>query len=362
MTSIPKTLRRGAAVVALGGAFTFVLAGCAGQTNVAIEQGEGSYAVEIAMDPHTLNPPQLATLNFTISDRATGRPVEAFAPVYGALLHDVLISRDLVHFQHSYTGRVSTGALSVLTNFPVSGEYYNHIVFQPEGAEPQHVRSEITTGSAEMRAELLPEPGIPRVSQGVQHDLVFGPNPLRAGQPAQLALYITEKGSAVTELDVVPPAPGPGLMFVTSQDGEHFAIEQGASPGRAVAPQGTGTPAGTTATAIPTRPATGSTPGSPQQNPQQSTGAGAPIPAPTLVPDVANALASVTARPADRLIPVQQTAMTSILETPAVVPSISYGPYVAFTHTFPDAGLYKLWFKTSYRQRTMIVDFVVRVE
>jgi hypothetical protein len=341
------------------------LAGCAGQTTVAIEQGEGPYAVEIAMDPHTLNPPQLATLNFTISDGATQRPVEVFAPVYGALLHDVLISRGLVHFQHSYTGRVSAGALSILTNFPVTGEYYNHTVFQPEGAEPQHVRSEIKTGSAEMRAELVPDPGIPKLSQGVQHDLVFGPNPLRAGQPAQLALYISEKGSAVTELDAVVPAPGPGLMFVTSQDGEHFAIEQGASPSRAVAQQGTstgtGTPSGTTATATPTRPATGSTPGA-QQNAQQSGGAGAPLPAPTLVPDVANALASATARPVATLLPVQQTAMTSILETPAVVPSISYGPYVAFTHTFPEAGLYKLWFKTSYRQRTMIVDFVVRVE
>jgi hypothetical protein len=358
VTSIQYRSRRTTTALALAGVLAASVVGCAGQTNLAVEQGEGPFVVELAMDPQTLNPPQLATLNVTIADRETKQPITAFTPVYGALLQNVLISKDLLHFQHSYTGRVSDGALSVLTNFPVTGEYQNHVVFQPQGAEPQHVRSEISTGSAEMRADILPDADIPKLSQGVQHDLLLGPNPLRAGQPAQIALFISEKGQAVTELDTVPPLPGPGLMFVSSQDGEHFAIEQGAAPSRAVAPREFGTPSGVAATPIPTTPATGSTP----QSQQQSGAAGELVSPPTLVPDVANALASVTARPVATLIPVQQTAMASVLETPAVVPSISFGPYVAFTHTFPEAGLYKLWFKTSYRQRVMLVDYVVRVE
>jgi hypothetical protein len=191
----------------------------------------------------------------------------------------------------------------------------------------------------------------------------MGPQPLKAGEPSQLALFISEKGRPVTAMD--PFLNGPGLMFVSSQDGEHFAIEQGASPSHLAPLQTTGTPgtAGATATAIPTRPATGSTPGAQQMNPQTTSGAAAEMmPPPTLVPDVANAVATLTAQPVSTLAPVQQTAMASIIETPAVVPSVAYGPYIAFTHTFPEAGLYKMWFKTSYRQRQMVVDFVVRVE
>jgi hypothetical protein len=251
--------------------------------------------------------------------------------------------------------------MSILTNFLVTGEYHNHTIFQPEGGELQHVRSEIATGSAEMRPDLVPDTNIAKFSQGVQHDLVLTANPLRAGQPSQLALYIREKGQPVNQLEALLDAPG--IMFVTSQDGEHFALEPGAAPSR-VAAAAESTPGSTPATAVPTRPATGSTPGAEQQQSQgQAAGAaGSPVPPPTLVPELASALASVTAQPVSTLLPVQQTAMASILETPAVVPTVSYGPYVAFTHTFPEPGLYKLWFKTSYRQRVMMVDFVVRVE
>jgi hypothetical protein len=355
-------VRRGAVAIVVGSALVASTAACAGPTNLAIEQDDGPYNVDIAMDPQTLNPPQLATLNFTITERDTGRPVEVLTPVYGALVHDVLISRDLLHFQHSYTDRMIGGVFSVLTNFPVTGEYYNHTVFQPQGAEPQHIRSEIATGTAEMSADLVPDTDIPRFSQGAQHELVFGPNPLRAAQTSQLALFISEKGEPVVELDSF--LGGPGLMFVTSQNGEHFGIEPGAAPSRTLAPRAGSTPgtpaSGATATAVPTRPATGSAPGALQQS--QQDGGAAAIPEPTLVPDVADALASVTARPYATLVPVQQTAMASVIETPAVVPATSYGPYVAFSHTFPEPGLYKLWFKTSYRQRVMTVDFVVRVQ
>jgi hypothetical protein len=362
VTSLQQALRRGVVALAAGSIVAVGVAGCAGPTNIAVQQAADSpYILDVVTDPHTLNPPQLTTLNFTITDRQTGKPVTAFTPVYGALLHNVLISRDLLHFKHSYTDRFAQGGFSVLTNFPVTGEYFNHTYFQPQGAGIQHVRTEIASGTAEMRADLVADPQISRFSQGVQNDILLGAQPLRAGQPSQIALYIREKGQPVTKLDSF--LGGPGLMFVSSQDGEHFAVEQGSAPGYVNA-AASGTPSGTPASAtvvVPTQPATGSTPGTEQQvNSLQASGT--PAPAPTLVPGVENAMATLTAQPVATLVPVQQTAMVSVVETPAVVPSVSYGPYVAFTHTFPAPGLYKLWFETSYRQRVMLVDFVVRVE
>ena len=45
---------------------------------------------------------------------------------------------------------------------------------------------------------------------------------------------------------------------------------------------------------------------------------------------------------------VQQTPQSSILSTPEVLPSVGFGPDLAFTHTFPHAGLYKCWLEVQY--------------
>jgi hypothetical protein len=59
---------------------------------------------------------------------------------------------------------------------------------------------------------------------------------------------------------------------------------------------------------------------------------------------------------------VQETAQSSILGTPEVVPSPAYGPIIAFTHTFPHAGLYKIWLEVYYRGQPVLVDYVLRAE
>jgi hypothetical protein len=85
-------------------------------------------------------------------------------------------------------------------------------------------------------------------------------------------------------------------------------------------------------------------------------------PAPTFQPDVATAIASITAQPVSTLLPVQQTAQSSVIGTPVVQPAVGYGPEVAFTHTFPHAGLYKLWLEVVHGREVILSDFVVRVE
>jgi hypothetical protein len=63
------------------------------------------------------------------------------------------------------------------------------------------------------------------------------------------------------------------------------------------------------------------------------------------------------------LLPVQATAQVSVIETPgAVTPGTGYGPLVAFTHTFPKAGMYKVWAEMSYRGQPVTVDWVLSVE
>src|SRR3712207_7432326 len=56
-------------------------------------------------------------------------------------------------------------------------------------------------------------------------------------------------------------------------------------------------------------------------------------PAPTYQPGVATAIATLTAQPVSTLLPVQQTAQSSVIGTPVVQPGVGYGPERSEEHT-----------------------------
>ncbi len=149
---------------------------------------------------------------------------------------------------------------------------------------------------------------------------------MHAGKPAQLGIYVTERGSPVTEL--WPFLDAPGYLWVIGQDGQDFAFVTGAAEGRSM-----------------------------------SSGSGTAIAAPTLMPGLQAAVSSRTAQPVATLVPVQQTALVSVVQTPgAVVPSTAHGPLITYTHTFPKTGLYKIWSEMQYRGQPILVDWVVNIE
>lgn len=324
------------AAVGLAG---IMLTGCIGQTVVESHENVGNYNVAFSMDPQRLKPPQLATVSYAVTDSKTGKPVLDFEPVGGALMHNVLISRDLTYFKHSYSNLSQQDMFSLLTNFPIVGEYYSYNIFKPANGELEVLKSTIQAGGEGTAPELAVDTDRPKSAFGSQFSMLTGPNPLKAGQPSQLVVYVTERGVPVTQLWSFLGEPG--YMWVIGSDGENFASEVGSAPGQIRPPS---TPAGGE-TAVP------------------DTGTGRMKAPPTLVPDVSNALATRTAQPVQELAPVQLTALASVLETPGVVvPSVGYGPYVAYTHVFPKAGLYKVWSEMQYRGQVLVLDWVVNVE
>jgi hypothetical protein len=322
-------LRRGSTLaltaLALGaGAF---LTGCNGPTVVDQADQIGNYKIDFSMDPQTLKPPQLVTVNYAISDAGTNKPVKSFDPIYGALIHNVVISRDLTAFKHTYATQSQLDQFSMLTQFPQTGEYYSYTMFKPTGGDLQVLRGTIQAGDAGNAPQLVVDANRAKLAYGSRFELLTGPNPIRAGQPSQLAVYVTERGNPVTTL--WPFLDAPGYLWVIGQDGNDFGVETGASQGR---PMGA------------------------------DNAEGQAMAAPTLIPDVQGAVASRTAQPAATLIPAQQTALVSVVETPgAVVPGTGYGPTVAFTHTFPKAGLYRIWAEMQYRNQILTVDWVLNV-
>jgi hypothetical protein len=311
----------------VAGLLAFVLGGCVGQTTVDQSTSQGNLNIAFTMDPARLNPPQLsATLNYALSDAKTGKPVILLDTIYGAQMHNIMISRDLSAFYHTYAGSSQRAEFSMPTQFPIQSQYYSYTLYQPTGSPLQILTGTVQAGQQGAAPQLITDTDHVKSSYGSQFQLILGTNPIKAGTPVQLAVHVTERGNPVTAL--WPNLGAPGYLWIVDENGNHFGVETGAS----AAQQLFGTP-------------------------------GAPLtPGPTFAPDLLNSLATVTAQPVPTLLPVQQTPAVSIVQTPgAVIPSIGYGPTVAFTHTFPTPGLYKIWVEINYRDNVSDIPWVLNV-
>lgn len=316
----------------------FSLAACNGPTFVDNPEGVGDYAVAVSMSPETLNVPQVSTLTYAVTDKRNGKPLNQiedtgtnhFAPIFGALFHEVLISHDLQHFRHSFANSVVLNAVSVQTYFAAKGKYDSYAIFQPQGGDVYVYAHTIQIGSDPGSSPaLVPDANQTKVARqyGLRLYLLTGPTTLRAGQDAQIAVYVTERGIPVSGL--WPYLDAPGYLWIVNQEGKNFTWEPGVSP--AHLKSGADEPS-------------------------------TPLPVPTLIPNLDDLLATRTVLPAPTLAPVQATAQASILEPQPVQPDVTYGPYVVFNHRFEAPGLYKLWFEIQYRGQPIESDWVVQVQ
>lgn len=329
------------------------LSGCTDPTAVNYPATSGKYAVAVSMDPQRLNPPQFATINYKITDPSTGKPVTAFTPVDGALFHNVLISGDLMAFKHSYSDRVSDNQVSLATFFPQKGSYYSFGLFQPAGGDMQLLPGTVKTGEGAEPALTVDSTLAKTLTQyGLRVELFTGTGPIKAGEDSQLAVFVAEHDVPV---DAIWPFLGaPGYLWTINSEGKDFGWETGAAVPHQFAPEATATTeaGGTTSSSSPTPAAVqaSATPVVPTAGP------------PTLAPGIDSALATRTVQPIVTLQPAQATAQVSVINPSLVLPAVGYGPYIAFTHKFPEEGLYKIWIEFKYRNQVVTTDWVVQVE
>jgi len=269
-------------------------------------------------------------------------------PVWGALMHTVVIRSDLLYFRHTFTDQLVEAEASLPTYFPSVGKYYDYTQFKPGGGPLITFRSSISTGDIVAAEPALVEDTNPVKTQGwLTFRLLKDSDQIKSGKPTQLVFNVTERGNEVQAL--TPYLEAPGHLWIVDDKGDNFAHLAGVSESRGMPAPGEGA---TTPTAVPTEETEGATATAP------------PVPtyAPTFAPGIINAMATAGAAPRPQLAPVQETALSSILQTPEILPQIGYGPDVAFTHTFPHPGLYKLWLEVEYRAEVIVVDYVLKVE
>ncbi len=367
MSLMRAAWRRPTLLLALMALAAWAVSGCAGPTTLNETGTTGKYDVRVRLDPVHLNPPALGTLSFEVSDQATGKAVTQFDPVFDVsdLVHTVIVHRDMTFFRHSFTDRLVVGAASVPAAFPEMGTYYTWTYFKPAAAELQVLKTTIQTGT-EPVAQPQDVDLRPKTSYGLRFELLHGSETWRVGEPVQLAFRVTQRGYPVRDLQ--PYFGAPGHLWIVEVPGEGEAGHEGETTGPELDHE-----MGSAQSYIRTVP-------TPEEGQSETSDSGLPnsgelagsdevgggmaptSPAPTFQPGVATAVASITAEPVSTLLPVQQTAQSSVIGTPVVQPAVAYGPEVAFTHIFPRAGLYKLWLEVFHGGEVVVTDFVVRVE
>ncbi len=324
--------------------------GCTGPTSVSPQGGSADYSVDIKMDPVTLNPPQLGTLNFQVTDNKTNKVVSAFDPVAAALLHNVIIGKNLEFFRHDSTQNLVLNQASVAAYFPKQGTYYTYSLYKPAGAPIQTFKSTIVSGTDSVEPQLTEETKLIKTTNGLGVAWVKGTGAIRAGQQTQLLFHITERGDPVTSLWLNYSAPA--HLWLVDQAGNEFTHLMGLADSRALLPNATPGEGTTQSSGSSSEPITVEVP----------VGGGTMTPVPTLFPSLSDALATVTAAPFPTLLPVQKTAGAGLTGTQLVRPAVGYGPDVVFTHTFPHDGFYKMWLELKWQDEVVTTDFVVKVD
>lgn len=362
MSGMRSAWRTPALAIALLTVASALVSGCVGPTTVTEESAGSQYDVAALMDPPALNPPALGSLTFTVRDAKTGKTVTQFEPVFDGLMHTVTIRRDLQFFRHSFTDRLLRGAATVPVSFPTSSLYNIWTYYQPAKQKTQVYKMTVQAGGEGAEPELVEDWRRTKISYGLGVQLLHT-GEWQSKQPTQLLFRVTERGYPVRSLS--PYLGEPGHLWIvdageaSAGEGGRPALDHlsGASEAHVLKP-GVIPVEGSAQTQPGGFPSSGDISGSDQK----MSAPNATLPPPTLMPQAANALASVTAKPVATLLPVQQTPQSSVLGTPAVPPAIGYGPEVAFTYTFPHPGFYKMWLELGYSGQVILTDFTLDVK
>ncbi|MCA0756529.1 hypothetical protein KP806_15850 [Paenibacillus sp. N4] len=151
-----------------------------------------------------------------------GRPVNEFAVTNEKLMHLIIVSSDLQHFQHVHPEYNGEGAFELPVVFPTSGDYKIYADFQPAGMNELTRSDQMTVlGQPPEPEPLQPSETLTASVEGMKVTLEFEDAP--APQSATSMTYTftdEETGEPIKDLELYLGAVGHAVAIHEST--EHF--------------------------------------------------------------------------------------------------------------------------------------------
>ncbi|MFE6054162.1 hypothetical protein ACFQ6N_25710 [Kitasatospora sp. NPDC056446] len=173
--------------------------------------------------PETVGPDGEFTFRITGAD---GEPVTAYEPQHEALLHLIVVRRDLSGYRHVHPELDADGTWRVATPFDGPAAYHVYADFKAVGAAPLTLGVDVALpgGSADRP---LPEPAATADVDGYTVTLA---GQLAAGRGAPLTFLVARDGSPVTDLQPYLAAYG-HLVALRAADLAYLHVHPNGEPG-----------------------------------------------------------------------------------------------------------------------------------
>jgi Cu+-exporting ATPase len=148
-----------------------------------------------------VQPDQATTLRFSLTDKATGQPVESLEVAHEAPVHLIIASSDLGYFAHIHPEPQAgtAGQFAVDHTFPRAGDYVMYAEFALQGKTDEVHRFDMRAGGQPGAAASLTEELSPATS-GDYTASITPQGEVKAGEPAGFVLNVERGGQPVSDL------------------------------------------------------------------------------------------------------------------------------------------------------------------
>ncbi|HEX8229962.1 MAG TPA: hypothetical protein VF826_11715 [Chloroflexia bacterium] len=192
----------------------------------------GPIDVSVEEQPSQPQPSQPFTITYTLKD-GQGKAVEehGLRLTHERLMHLILVSQDLTHFQHIHPLPEGEGRYSVASAVPGAGKYllFNEFVTAEGVTQIERDPLDTTGSSPDAQAQLTPDLGSMQRVGELETVLTTVSPKVRRRIPVTFNLDVTRDGQPVTELE--PYLAAPCHIVIVSADTRQFAHTHGDVPG-----------------------------------------------------------------------------------------------------------------------------------
>lgn len=158
------------------------------------------FKIEMSAEPAKIDAGKEIEITFTVKDKS-GATVKGFKTVHEKKMHLIVVSDDLVEFDHIHPDLQPGGIFKVKHTFKNGGKYILYADATPENGAQVVERLEImSTGNERTRKELLPDTELKKTVDGITVALSVGE--LKSYEPVELKFIVTDEktGKPATNL------------------------------------------------------------------------------------------------------------------------------------------------------------------